>query len=117
MKCVRVGGTQTRDRPARLRPGNRELRMRMCYAADIGEGPVDSDMGGKIGGRAKIAFYNFPFEIRDDHMLGLQFVIRDPAGFDDDQSLFAGNSAGVSEGIEDEPTADQFQVRLQDLLS
>ena len=45
-------------------------------------------------------------------MLGLEFFVRDATGLDGDQTLITVDAAGITEGVEDEAPANQFQIRL-----
>jgi hypothetical protein len=71
-------------------------------AADFGEGFVENEVSGEIGGRAKISFYNSSIQIGDDEMFGHHLIVGDAARFYHDEAVFAGDTAGVAKGVEDQ---------------
>lgn len=50
-------------------------------------------------------------------MLRLELLVRNSARFNGDKTLFAVDTTGVAEGVNDEATTDKFEVGLEDLFA
>ena len=74
-------------------------------------------MSGEIGGRAESSFDNFTVEIGDDQIFRIHFIVGDAAGFDDHQRIFAGDAAGVAEGIENQPVTNQLEIGFENFCT
>jgi hypothetical protein len=89
----------------------------MNYTADTFKRTVQSDVRGQVGGRAKRTFDEVAFEIRDNQVRGCQAIVGHPAWFDDNPPVCTIATAGVAKSEDDQPAADQFQVRLEHLFT
>ena len=106
MEVIGVGGAKAWDRSFRLSPGGGEFRVRVRDSADVRKVPVQLEVRSQIGGWAKLGFYQRTLKIANNHVLRLQFLVRDAAGLDDDQAFIAVDAAGVAEGIYNQPATD-----------
>src|ERR1700730_12123210 len=52
-----------------------------------------------VGGGPQIAFHDLALEIGDHQVLWFHLLVRDSAGFDDNQVLIARDTPGIAEGI------------------
>jgi hypothetical protein len=68
-------------------------------AANFREGPIEDKMSGKVGGGPQIAFHDLALEIGNHQVLWFHLLVRDSAGFDDNQVPVARDTAGIAEGI------------------
>jgi hypothetical protein len=89
----------------------------VSHAPDVRKVPVEFEVRGKIGGGTQIAFDDRSLKIADDHVLGLEFFVRDTAGLNRDETLVAVETAGIAEGIDDESAANQFQICFEHLFA
>ena len=48
---------------------------------------------------------------------GLEFVVVDAGGLDDDEALLAVDAGGVAEGVEHEAAANELEVGFEDLFA
>jgi len=113
MEIIRMSRSQARNRASGLRPSSCELRMRVGDTADCREAFVEKEMSGQIGGWPKSSLDKASLQIGDNHVLRLQFLVRNAARFDHDEPCPAGYPAGVPECVKNQTAADQFEVRLQ----
>lgn len=124
VKVVRMGGAETGDGAACLRPGGGEFGMGMDDTADLSELAVEGGVRVEVAGRAESAFDDFALEISNDEVGWGKRIVVDAAGFDDDQGLSAGtvhsrpfNAAGVAEGVGSEASSGDFLVGAEHLFA
>ena len=65
----------------------------------------------------KLSLYDVSLQIRNDHLVGRQLLVGNPAWLDGHPPTLPVNSARIAEGIEDEPPPHQFEVRFQYFLA
>ena len=70
-------------------------------------------MGRQIGGGAQGTFDNVSVQIRQHQIGRFQLFIRHTAGLDSDQPALPVDAAGIAECVQDQSSADQFEVGLQ----
>ncbi len=114
VKIIRVGGAETGNLAARLRPGGRIFGMRVNHAADFGERFVENKVSWKIGRRsAGHLLQSLPSRSVTTRCSGFILLVGNAAGLDDHQTLVAQDAAGVAEGVKHQPAADQFQIGFE----
>ena len=109
-----MGGAERGDGEAGLGEAGGELGVGVDDGADGGELAVEEGVGVEVGGGFEVAVDDFAVEVGDDHEFGVEFVVVDAGGLDDDEALLAVDAAGVAEGVEDEAAADEFEVGFED---
>ena len=117
VEVVGVRGAERRDREAGLREAGGELGVRVHDGADGGELAVEQRVGVEVGGGTEVAFDDLAVEVGDDHVAGLELVVVDAGGLDDDEALLAVDAGGVAEGVEHEAAADELEVGFEDLFA
>src|SRR5580765_2449082 len=117
MKIISVRRPETRNGATCLSPGRGILRVRMSDSADRWERLVQSQMSGEIGRGAQLSFDNLSGKVGDNQVSGRHGIVGDPARFDDDQTLFAGDPAHISESEENQSLPNQLKVGLQHLFA
>src|SRR5215469_1481976 len=108
---------ETRNGAPCLRPRRGSSGMSVSHPADRGERIVKNQVCGQVRGWPKVPFDGPAFEVDDDQMFRLHGVVRNTAWFNDHQSVFSRNAAGVTESVEDQAAADELQIGLQYLLA
>ena len=88
----------------------------MGNAAHVRERLIKFDVRRRIARRAELAFHHFAFKVNDDHIVRRHIVIRNAAGFDDDQSAFAVDLADVAPSEEHEFIFNEVEVCLQNFF-
>ncbi len=89
----------------------------MGHSAHGGKSLVQNEVRRKIGGRTKGAFDNISLQIHDNHVFCLHRFISNAAWFDNYQPFVARNSAGVSEGVENQASPHQLEIRMQNFFA
>jgi hypothetical protein len=64
-----------------------------------------------------MAFYDFAVQIGHYQMFGLHGFIRDAAGLDNYQRIFAGNAAGVAKGVENQSVTNQLEIGFKNFFA
>ena len=82
-----------------------------------GKGPVQRQVGRRVGGRAQLALDDLPVQIHDDHVRGPQLLVGDAARLDDHEPRGAVDAADVAEGQDDQAVLDEVEVGLPDLVA
>ena len=93
VEVVGVRGAERRDGKAGLGEAGGELRVRVHDGADGGELAIEQRVGVEVGGGTEVAFDDLAVEVGDDHLAGLELVVVDAGGLDDDEALFAVDAA------------------------
>lgn len=86
VEIVGVCGAQGRNVAAGLCPGGGVEAMGVDDAADFRKGAIEFEMGGGVAAGVERAFDDFSGFQRDDgHVFGVQLIVGDAGGFDDDE--------------------------------
>src|SRR4029079_1918922 len=116
VKVVRVGGTETRDLAARLRPDGGVVRMRVDHPADRVERAIERQMRRQIRRRPALSFQDATVEVHRDEIAFRHRFVGHAARLYDDDPAFSVDAARVAEGERRESPPRQLDVRLQYLL-
>ena len=59
------------------------------------------------------------FDVMGGHhqIFGLHRFVRDAAGLNNQERIFAGNAAGVAKGIQDQSATNQLQIRFKNFFA
>ena len=64
-----------------------------------------------------MSFDDFAMQIGHHQIFGLHRFVRDAAGLNNQEGIFAGNAAGVAKGIQDQSAANQLQIRFKNFFA
>src|SRR5437016_2433252 len=97
---IGVRRAKSRKLSAGLRPGGGVKAMGVDDAADMLKSAIENQMGWRIGAWREPAFDNFAGrEGEDDHLPGLELVVRHAGGLADDQRSPAIDGTGIAPGL------------------
>ena len=97
-----------RDRLAARRPGGGVRRVGVHDPADLGQLAVDVGVRRGVGRRRVLALDDLAVEVADDHVLGRQVVVGDPARLDDQQVVAGHPRRDVARGPHHQLVAGQL---------
>ena len=116
VKIIGVRRAVERDVAPRLRPRGRKGGVRVRDAAHVRERLVKLHVRRRVARGAEFALHHFAVEVDDNHVVRGHVVIRDPAGFDDDEPAFTIDLADVAPRKEHEFVLYEVEVCLQYFL-
>jgi hypothetical protein len=115
VEVVGVSGAEGGYMQAGLGKAGGKLGVGVNDGSDGGEPAVEEGMGVEVGRGFEFALDQSAIEIGDDHVLGVEVIIFNAGGFDDDEALVAVDAAGVAEGVENKATPDEFEIGFEHL--
>jgi hypothetical protein len=85
------------------------------HAANSRKRLIKENVCWQIGRRVQITFNAGSVQTNDDQVLDFEFVIRDAARLDNDESAFSIDTASIAKRIEDQSTPLKLQIRFENL--
>jgi hypothetical protein len=64
-----------------------------------------------------MSFDDFAMQIGHHQIFGLHRFVRDAAGLNNQEGIFAGNAAGVAKSIQDQSATNQLQIRFKNFFA
>ena len=107
-EIIGVRGAETGDGLACLSPRSCVLGVGVADATDFRKSLIKNDVSCQIRGRAKMSFDDFAMQIGHHQIFGLHRFVRDAAGLNNQEGIFAGNAAGVAKGVQDQSATNQL---------
>ena len=103
VEIVPVGGAHGRNAHARLGEAGGPAAVGVDHAPQIGEGPVQGQVGGGVGGGLIAALHPLAgLQVQHHHVLGGHGVILHAGGLDDHQTLLPVDAGDVAPGEGDQ---------------
>jgi hypothetical protein len=116
-EIIGVRGAETGNGLACLSPRSCELGVGVADPTDFRKSLIKSDVSCQVQGEAKISFDDFAMQIGHHQTFGLHRFVRDAAGLNNQEGIFAGHAAGVAKGIQDRSATNQLQIRFKNFLA
>ena len=113
VEVIGMRRTEAGNLAARLRPYGGGTGVRMRNAADLRKRSVQDQVRGEVGGRPQCSLDGVALHIDNHDVRRLHVLIGNAARLDRYKAAFAIDRAGVSECVEDEASAHQFQVGVE----
>ena len=115
VEVVGVRGADVGDVLAGLSPRRGVGRVGVNNTANLGEGFVDFEVGGRVRRGAQVALDDLAVEVNHHHIPRLHVVVIHTAGLDYHQTLLAVDGRYITPGEDHEAVLYKVQVCLADL--